>query len=114
LCIHDLLHSAWIAELLAVIQNVLCESCVTLTMTKKVEQCICIRFCQQHGQSCSETYDVIQKGLGDEEVGRTQLEWCRWFMEGLTSFKSEECSRRPSMSRNQLMIDRMHSAMLNN
>jgi hypothetical protein len=32
-------------------------------MTKKVEQCICIKFCQKLGHSCSETYDMIQKAF---------------------------------------------------
>jgi len=56
-----------------------------LTMTKKVEQHICIKFCQKHGHSCSVTYNTIQKAFGNEAVGHTEVkEWFRLFKEGQT------------------------------
>jgi len=84
-------------------------------MTEKVEQHICIKFCQKHGHSCSVTniYDMIQKTSGNEEMGHTQVkEWLWLFKEGQTSVESDERSGRPSTGRNQLMIDKVHSAVL--
>jgi hypothetical protein len=70
---------------------------VALTMTKKVEQHICIKFCQKLGHSCSETYDMIQKAFGNDTMGHTQVEeWFRWFKEGWMLVESDESSWRPS------------------
>jgi hypothetical protein len=74
---------------------------VALTMTEKVEQHICMQFCQKLGHLCSETYDMIQKTFGHEAMGHIQAkEWFRWFKKGQMSVQSAECSDRPSMSRN--------------
>jgi len=63
-------------------------------MTEKIEQCMCIKFCQKHGHSCSETYGMIHKAFGNESLGHTQVEeWFRQFKEGWTSVESDECSR---------------------
>jgi len=71
-------------------------------VTKQVEQHICIKFCQKLGHSCS-------------EVGCAQdKEWFRQFIEGRMSVESDECSGRPPASRNQLMIDTVCCAMLDN
>jgi hypothetical protein len=84
-------------------------------MTEKVEQRSCIKFCQKLGHSYSETYDIIEKAFGNEAMGRTQVKvWFRWFKEGQTSIESDECSGRPSTSRNPVMIDKEHSAVLDN
>jgi hypothetical protein len=84
-------------------------------MTKKVEKHICIKFCQKPGHLCSATYDMIQTAFGNEALGCTQIkEWFRWCKEGRMSVKSDEHSGRPSTSRNQPMIDRVHFSMLGN
>jgi hypothetical protein len=41
-------------------------------------------------------------------------QWLRQFKQGWTSVESAECSGRPSMSKNQLMIDKVCSAVLDN
>jgi hypothetical protein len=65
------------------------------------------------GYSCLETYDIIQNAFGKEAIGHMQAkEWFRWFKGGRTSVESDECSGRPSMSRNQLMTDEVHSVVL--
>ena len=65
------------------------------------------------GHSYLETYDTIQKAFGKEAIGHTQVkERFRLFKEGRTSVESDECSERPSMSRNQLMSDEVHSVVL--
>jgi len=87
--------------------------CVTLT-SKKVEQHICITFYQKLGHSYSETCDLIHKAFGNEAMGHTQIkEWFRQLKVGWTSVESDECSGRPSASRNQLMMTQC-SAMLDN
>jgi len=70
---------------------------IALTMTKKVEQHICIKFCQKLGHSCSETYNMIQKAFGNDTMGRTQVkEWFRWFKEGWMLVESDGSSWIPS------------------
>jgi hypothetical protein len=58
---------------------------------------------------------MIQKNFGNEEIGCMQVNECfRWFKEGWTLVESNERSGRPFTSRNQLMTDKMHSAVLGN
>jgi hypothetical protein len=53
---------------------------------------------------------MIQKTFGNEAMGHTHVkEWFRLFKEGWTSVESDECA---GMSRNQLMIDKEGSAMM--
>jgi hypothetical protein len=53
--------------------------------------------------------------FGNEAMGCLQVKkWYKWFREGWTSVESDECSGRPSVNRNQLMIDEVHSAVLDN
>jgi hypothetical protein len=51
---------------------------------------------------------MIQKAFGNTQV----KEWFKWFKEGWTSVANDERSESLSTSRNQLMIDKVHSAML--
>jgi len=51
-------------------------------MTKKVEQCVCIKFCHKLGHSFSEDNDMVQKDFGNETMGYTQVkEWFWQFIE---------------------------------
>jgi transposase len=84
-------------------------------MSEEAEQRICMKFRKKLGHSCSETYDMIQKNFGNGAMGHKQVkEWFRRFKAGLTSIESDERSGRPSMSTNQLVIDKVRSAMLDN
>jgi hypothetical protein len=68
---------------------------IALTMTTKVEQHICIKFCQKLEHS--ETYDMTQKASGNDTMGCTQVgEWFRWFKEGWMLVESDESSWRSS------------------
>jgi len=81
---------------------------VALTMTEKVEQCICIYVLPGTWALMLRNlwYD-IQKTFGNEAMGHTQVkEW--------TSVESDEHSRGSSTSRNNLMIETVPSVMLNN
>jgi hypothetical protein len=58
---------------------------------------------------------MIQMTYENEAVGCTQVkEWFRQFREGQASVESDEFSQRLSMWRNQLIIDSMCFAMLDN
>jgi AraC-like DNA-binding protein len=84
-------------------------------MAEKVQRCNCIKFCQKLGYSCSGTHNIFQKTFGSEAIGHTQVnEWCRCLKEGRTSVEGDEHSGRPSMSRNQLIIDKVHFVMRDN
>jgi hypothetical protein len=64
-----------------------------------------------------ETYDIVQKSFGNEAMGYTQVkEWFWHFIEGVqfSSVDGDECSGRRSMMWNQMMINKVHSAMLEN
>jgi len=45
---------------------------------------------------------------------RQVKEWFWQFIEVRSAVESDECSGRPSMRWNQLMIDKVHSVMLDN
>jgi len=93
---HELMPLVRISQLLAFSQNLfLCMLvCVTLTMTEKIEQRFFIKFCQKHGHSCSEAYDMIHKTFGNESLDHTQVEeWFRQFKGRRISVESDECSR---------------------
>jgi hypothetical protein len=92
---HELMPLVQISQLLAISQNLfLCMLvCFALTVIEKIEQHI-FKFCQKHGHSCLEAYDMIHKAFGNESLGRTQVEeWFRQSKEGWTSVESDECSR---------------------
>jgi hypothetical protein len=58
---------------------------------------------------------MIQKAFGNKAMGCTQVkEWFRQFKKGRKSAKSDERSGSPSTSRNQLVIDKVCFAMLDN
>jgi hypothetical protein len=44
-----------------------------LTVTEKVEQHICMKFCQKPGLLCSEPYSMIQKTFANEAMGCVQV-----------------------------------------
>jgi hypothetical protein len=74
-----------------------------------------MKFCQKHEHSCSETYDIIKKAFGNEAMGHTHVkEWFRLFKEGQMSVENDALSESPSVSRNQLMIDNVRTAVLDN
>lgn len=50
---------------------------ISLTMTERVEQRYCIKFCHKLGDSQSETIRKIQQVFGDDAMGVTQIK--EWF-----------------------------------
>lgn len=84
-------------------------------MTERIEQRICIKFCQKLGHSASETIAMIRKVYGDESMGDTQIkEWFRRFKNGRISVESDERSGRPLTARNTENVERVRAAINEN
>jgi hypothetical protein len=83
-------------------------------MTERVEQCYCIEFCQKFGDSKAETIWKIQQAFGNYAMGATQIKewWFNHFKDGCTLVDSDQCSRRPSTSRNANVIENVRSLIL--
>jgi hypothetical protein len=82
-------------------------------MTECVEQWYCIKFCQKLGDSKAETIRKIQQAFGDETTGATQIkDWFNHFKDGHTLEESDQCSGKPSTSRNANVIENVRSLIL--
>ena len=46
------------------------------TMSEKVDQRICIRFCQKVGETCKDTFEMLQKVRDEDCTSRTQVYDC--------------------------------------
>jgi hypothetical protein len=56
---------------------------------------------------------MVQKAFGNETMGYTEVkEWFWQFIEVWSSVEGDECSGRPSTMWNHMMIDRVHSVVL--
>jgi hypothetical protein len=56
---------------------------VGFTMTERVDQRICIKFCFKLGHSSAETIPMIKKGFGDDSMSEAQIKlWYsrKWFL----------------------------------
>jgi len=55
-------------------------------MMKKMEQGVCIVFCQKLGKTCTETYNMTKMAFREDSMSHTQVfEWFCHFQEGETS-----------------------------
>jgi histone-lysine N-methyltransferase SETMAR len=70
-------------------------------MTEKIEQRICIKFCQKLGDSCMETFHKLVRVYGDTCMSRASVyDWYKRFQGGRETVESDQRSGRPSTSRN--------------
>lgn len=84
-----------------------------MTMTEKVEQRICIKFCQKLGDTCAETYAKLQKVYGEECMSRTRVyDWFKRFQDGRQNVNSDARSGRPTTSRTNKNIADVCAAVL--
>ena len=66
------------------------------------EKCVCVKFYFRLGKTFLETFKMLQQAFGDEATSRTQThEWYKHFKEDRTSNEDNECSGRPSASKNE-------------
>lgn len=84
-------------------------------MSEKVEQRVCIKFCQKLGDSCKETYDKLMRVYGDECMSRACVyDWYKRFQKGRESVDSDQRSGRPSTSRNDENVAVVRAAIREN
>ena len=85
------------------------------TMCGSTEQHICIKFCFKIGKPATETYQLLQQAYGEDAMGRTQVfDWFHRFKEGRTAIESNPRLGRPSTLRNEEMIAKVRTIILNN
>lgn len=85
------------------------------TMTERVEQRYCIKFCQKLGDTQSEAIRKVQQAFGNEAMGVTQIkEWYNHFKDGQTSVDSDQHSDRLSTSRNPEVIRKVCALVMEN
>ena len=66
-------------------------------MDQRKEQQVCIRFCANLGKSATEILEMIQQGLRDQSLNRTQVfQWHARFKAGRTSVDDEHTGRPTS------------------
>jgi transposase len=83
------------------------------SMTERMEQRYCIKFCQKLGDSKVETIRKIQQAFGDDAMGAVQIkEWFNRFKDGCTLADSDQRSGRPSTSQNANVIENVRSLIL--
>jgi hypothetical protein len=92
-----------------------CCVTVAITMTERVDQRICVKFCFKHGYSSAETTRMIKKAFGDDSMSEAQIKlWYRRFKDGREPVESNRRSRRPSTSRTCENAERIHAAINKN
>ena len=83
-----------------------------LTMTKKQDQRICIKFCFQLKKASSETIQMMQTAFENECMRKTRIkEWYNRLKEGRTSVDSDSRSGRPSTTKTLDNIERERLAI---
>src|SRR5213080_3141671 len=84
-------------------------------MSEKVDQRICITFCQKLGDSCKETFDKLLHVYGEECMSRACVyEWYKRFQDGRESVESDKRPRRPSTSKNDRNVAAVRAAIRGN
>ena len=84
-----------------------------ISMTERIEQRYCIKFCQKLGDTQVETIRKIQQAFGNEALSPTQIkQWFKRFKDGRASVESDPRSGRPSTSRNVEVMDQVREKVL--
>jgi histone-lysine N-methyltransferase SETMAR len=84
-------------------------------MSEKVDQRICIKFCQKLGDSCKETFDKLLHVYGEECMSRACVyEWYKRFQDGRESVESDKRPGRPSTSKNDGNVAAVRAAIRGN
>ena len=84
-----------------------------ISMTERIEQRYCIKFCQKLGDTQVETIRKIQQAFGNEALNPTQIKQCfKRFKDGRASVESDPRSGRPSTSRKEEVMDQVREKVL--
>ena len=79
-----------------------------ISMTERIEQRYCIKFCQKLGDTLVETIRKIQQALGNEALSPTQIK----AIDGRASVESDPRSGRPSTSQKEEVMDQVREKVL--
>ena len=84
-----------------------------ISMTKRIKQRYCIKFCQKLGDTQVETIRKIQQAFGNEALSPTHIkQWFKCFKDGRASVESNPRSVRPSTSRKEEVMDQVCEKVL--
>jgi hypothetical protein len=73
---------------------------VLSAMDGKIEQCVCIKFCEKLGESATETLEMLCEASGEHYLSQIAVFECHsCFKAGQASDEDDECSGRPSTSK---------------
>jgi transposase len=69
-----------------------------------------VKFCQNLGESASETFQMLKQAYGEEALGRSAVfKWHRRFAQGRDSLEDDEHTGRPRAVRTELKIQEVAS-----
>ena len=78
------------------------------TMTERIEQGTCIKFCQELGHSLSETIGIIRKAFDGKSMSETGIkEWLRRFKRNRSSVESNLRSAMPTTTKISEHVERV-------
>src|SRR5215475_10286655 len=84
-----------------------------MEIDQQLEQRIDIKFLMKLGKNGPEIHQMLQQVYGEGALkGRTAFKWVQRFREGREDPKDDSRSGRPSTSRGNENIDRVHSLVL--
>ncbi|XP_042243425.1 protein GVQW3-like [Homarus americanus] len=84
-------------------------------MTERVDQQICIKFCNKLEHSSAETIRMMKKAFGDDSMSEAQIKlWYKRFKDGRESVESDPRSGKPSTSRTTENVERVRVAINEN
>jgi hypothetical protein len=79
------------------------------------KQRVCIKFCQKHGKTATETYEMLQQAFGETALSRSKaFEWYSRFQNGRTSIDDNPHTVRPSTARTNETVDRVNAVIRGN
>ena len=77
------------------------------------EQRVCMKFCFLLEKTAAESVTMLQEAFKEETLSQTRVnEWFSWFKRGDMSLKDQPRSGRPSTSRTDENIQKIHDAIM--
>jgi hypothetical protein len=84
-------------------------------MKQPEEQHVCVKFCSKLGKTLVETFELLKQAYGEECMSRKQCyKWFKQFKEGRTSVSEDPRPGRPSISRDDCHVERVHEVIHGN
>lgn len=85
------------------------------TMSKKIDQRICVKFCVSNGITATKTLEMMQIAFGNNTLSRTQVfNWHKSFKEGRVDVEDEPRSGRPSTATDDNHVTKVRELVLEN